>query len=219
MPFKTHSFEETHEVAKNIDGWLSDPEAKLLYDTVSSLKGLGAIVEIGSWCSKSLTYLTSCAISNGNKSEIISIDPFIHSTGEPNGKYCTFIDNLTQNGFVERVTHIKEKSQVVGQNFDKPIEFVYIDGFHRYEEVKQDFELFFDNVVESGFLALHDVGAYEGPTRLVVELAESDNFRFIELCDFTLLGQKVSELSEIDRQNNHKIASDLKSRNPERLLK
>lgn len=199
------SFEEVNKVADNIEGWLDVIEARLLYDTASKLENKGVIVEIGSWCSKSLTYIVSGAMYGGFKNKIYSIDPFLTSKDEPNGKYETFICNLKENNILDRITHIKEKSQIAGKTFEDPIEFIFIDGFHKYDAVKQDFELFYPNVIEKGFVAIHDVGAFEGPTKLIYEYANSQTFKLLNYSYLTILAQKVEKLSETDKENNKKI--------------
>jgi cephalosporin hydroxylase len=45
----------------------------------------------------------------------------------------------------------------------RPIDFLFIDGDHTYEGVRQDFELYAPLVRAGGMVALHDVGAAEAP--------------------------------------------------------
>lgn len=206
------SFEDVHAVAESIEGWLNVDEAKLLYNTASQLKSRGVIVEIGSWCSKSLTYLVSGAIYGNFKNKIYSIDPFLTSKDEPNGKYETFICNLKANKIYDKVTHIKEKSQIVGQTFNEKIEFLFIDGFHQYQVVKLDFDLYYPKIVTDGYVAVHDIGYYQGPTDLVIEYASNNSFKILNFCESTVLAQKVLQLSDEEQEVNKKIADDIKIR-------
>lgn len=212
MNYTQCSFEDVHAIAGKIDGWLTFEEAELLFDKAKSLKGSGAIVEIGSWCSKSLTYTTMAALSVGNNCKKYSIDPFLTSKDEPNGKYETFISNLKQNDLYDKIIHIKEKSQIAGENFDEKIEMIFIDGFHKYESVKKDFELFFPKVVAGGYILLHDVTYSEGPTRLVKELANHPQLSFKEFFGVMFVAQKVASLSEEDKINNQKIINQIQEK-------
>lgn len=212
MVLSLSSFEEVHSIAGNIEGWLSEAEAHLLYDTVLTLKGSGAIVEIGSWCSKSLTYMTAGALKGNFSNKIFSIDPFLTSKDEPNGKYETFIENLKNNGIFDKVTHIKEKSQVAGQNFNEEIEFLFIDGFHKYDAVKKDFDLFYPQIVEGGYIAIHDITYFKGPYDLIIELSQNNTFKMVSFCDSIILAQKVSLLSDVDIENNKKIVEMIKAK-------
>lgn len=213
-----YSFEEAQAAAENIEGWLDISEAKLLYETASSLKGNGVIVEIGSWCSKSLTYLVSGALSCDFCNKIYSIDPFLTSKDEPNGKYETFICNLKENNLYDKITHIKEKSQIAGKTFNESIELLFIDGFHQYYAVKQDFDLFYPKIIEGGHVAVHDVNYYQGPTDLILEYAQSDTFKIMDYCHSTVLAQKVRELTEEDKINNKKFAEEIKLHSSYRAL-
>lgn len=202
MDFKTASFEEVHALANEIEGWLCTEEAQLLYNTVLNLKKSATIVEIGSWCSKSLTYITAAAIKSQNNNKIFSIDPFLTSKDEPNGQYETFKYNLNKNGIIDRIIHIKEKSQIAGLDFNETIEFIFIDGFHKYESVKKDFELFFPKIIEEGYIAIHDIISFEGPTILVKELVDENVFKILDIQNTLLLAQKKSVLSEKDKNQN-----------------
>ena len=56
-----------------------------------------------------------------------------------------------------------------------PIDFLFIDGDHSYEGVKQDFELYAPLVRNGGIVALHDVGAVDAPgvTRFWSEVVDT----------------------------------------------
>jgi len=41
------------------------------------------------------------------------------------------------------------------------LDFVFIDGDHRYDAVKSDFTMYFDLVKKGGIIALHDIGSAE----------------------------------------------------------
>lgn len=197
------SFDELYDLNQDIDGWLTKNEARLLYDTTCKLNGAGAIVEIGSWCGKSLMFLVAGALKSQNTCKKISIDPFVNSKDEPNGMYDVFVNNLKKLNIWDNVTHIKEKSQVAGSNFKEKIELIFIDGFHKYEAVKKDYELFFPNLVDGGFVLFHDVISYTGPFTLVKELAKNDDkFKILRYEDNCLLAQKVIKLTAEDKLNN-----------------
>lgn len=217
------SVEELREFSKNIEGWQPQAEADMIFDTVSSLKDTGSIVEIGSWCGKSLVNIAAAAVKINFKNKIYSIDPFLTSKDEPNGKYETFIQNLKTCGLAEHIIHIKEKSQIAGLHFDDKIEFIFIDGFHKYEAVKRDFELFYPKVVENGYVALHDIRSYYGPAKLVCEILENDNtFKYVKHSGNLFIGQKAASLSQTDIENNKNMLEYLQnyiSQNYDKMVK
>lgn len=205
------SVEKILENANGIEGWLSENERDILFNTVLSLKDLGSVVEIGSWCGRSLLVLAAAAIKRGFKNKIYSIDPFLTSKDEPNGKFEEFIHNLKINGVYDLVCHIKEKSQIAGAKFNDNIEFIFIDGLHKYEAVKRDFELFYPKIVDGGYIAFHDAFSFLGPTKLLSEIFEATtNLRYVDKARTLVLCQKVSELSDTDKVNNATFLDSLK---------
>ena len=110
----------------------------------------------------------------------------------------------------ENIIHIKEKSQIAGLHFNDDIEFIFIDGFHKYDAVKKDFELFYPKVIENGFIAFHDVFSFAGPTKLLSEIINVDNsFKVRKIGAGILLAQKVSQLSKEDKEFNQKVLKKL----------
>ena len=198
---------------ENIDGWFSMEDARIFYETICKLKGSGAMVEIGSWCGKSLIFSHLISTNKHNNCQKYAIDPFVTSKDIPNGIYPQFLDNLRKFKLEDKIIHIKEKSNNVGLTFKEDIEFLFIDGFHVYDYVKRDFELFSKNVLFGGFILIHDVSSWYGPTQLVYDLSEkSDNIKFLDFAGITVLTQKVKKLSKQDKEKNIEIANLIKEK-------
>ena len=66
-------FQKINNIAREIDGWLTLKEGKLLYN-LSKKNDNGVIVEIGSWKGKSTIYLAHGS-KNGKKNKVYAIDP------------------------------------------------------------------------------------------------------------------------------------------------
>lgn len=199
-------FEKIHQKAQNIEGWFGENEAKLLYELTLNKNSEAAVVEIGSWCGKSLSYIASAVQDSNSNSPIFSIDPYLTSKNEYNGKYETFVANMTKLGFFHQITQIREKSQRVGENFSLPIALLFVDGFHQYPSVKKDFELFYPKIITNGYFVIHDVCCYEGPTRLVKEaILEEPTFKVIDFRDLSVFVQKVDSLTVQDIETNKKF--------------
>lgn len=54
-------------------------------------------------------------------------------------------------------SHEKETREEVSGTFDDGIDFLFIDGDHTYEGVKQDFEMYSGLVSDGGVVAFHDI--------------------------------------------------------------
>ena len=102
-------------------------------------------------------------ISSLAPSEYIGIDPYKQYFDKPAVEYfrpnaIEKIYNKT-NKLIEGLGHklyrmsSKNAAPLFYQNY---FDLVYIDGDHRYEEVKQDIELWYDKIKYGGILAGHD---------------------------------------------------------------
>jgi predicted O-methyltransferase YrrM len=73
------------------------------------------------------------------------------------------------------------KQEAIKLNQEKPFDFVFIDGDHRYEAVKKDFEMYSSMVRPGGIVALHDIGyAEEGGVHSYWDSIKND-FKHLEL--------------------------------------
>ena len=115
--FVRKTFPEVLDQIADVEGWLTDEQARRLYDRASKLPNDAQIVEIGSFRGRSLIVLASAAPAGVG---IVSIDP--HAGGDrgpqeiaPNQQlgdsdYFCYTDNLTRAGVADRITHIRKMS-------------------------------------------------------------------------------------------------------------
>jgi hypothetical protein len=93
---------------------------------------------------------------------------------------------------------------------DIKIDFLFIDGDHSYDGVKQDFDLYSQILSDSGIIMIHDTdGDYEesmiisedqrkdyhrfdGPSKFIKELQENPSWNLINLHNFRILVDKPS---------------------------
>lgn len=96
-----------------------------------------------------------------------SVDKLI-SLDLPNGRFGGGYDEQKTNIFREFVpskemhfvrndSHQDDTYEAVAKLVDDGIDFLFIDGDHTYEGVKQDFEMYSELVAEDGVIALHDI--------------------------------------------------------------
>jgi predicted O-methyltransferase YrrM len=137
------------------------------------LQGTGGIgVEIG--CCDGYSTVNILAVSDLH---LTSIDPFIVDPVAPclQGKLERFQTNLKPFG--ERITLLQDYSWNVVKTWKTPLDFLFIDGDHRYESVLRDFNEWTPLIKTGGILAMHDSrmgragGAtfHPGPTRVARE--------------------------------------------------
>ncbi len=195
------------KLVSTVDGWLSTREGKLLYTLANKCKGKGAIVEIGSWKGKSTIWLANGSKLAGN-SKIHAIDPHVGSSehNTPEQQVWTFDQfkaNIEKAGVADHIVPLIMTSEKAAQDFDKPVELIFIDGAHEYEYVKQDFELWFPKVIPGGVMAFHDTVGWDGPKKVVKDLVyNSKHFKKAWFVDSITYAQKVDKNSGLDRLKN-----------------
>ncbi len=178
----------------DIPGWLTDEEGEALYELAKRCTGKGVIVEIGSWKGKSTTCL-GLGSRAGKNVPIYAVDP------HADYRFGEFKENIERAGIVELVTPIQSLSQPAADDFHEPIELLFIDGSHEYEDVREDFDKWVPKVVEGGFVAVHDTTLWEGPKRVVEDsIYRGTQFKDVRFVfGSTTVGTKVLENTAADR--------------------
>jgi len=129
----------------------------------------GCVLEIGAFKGASTIVLSKAARAAGDR-EIWTCDPFTNPCGSdlPEGTcYPEFQNNLRRSGEENSVKVFKGLSQDLAEQWREPIRVLWIDGDHRYEATKRDFELFRPFLTEGAIIAFHDVlGWQRGPCRV-----------------------------------------------------
>ncbi len=169
--------------ARDVPGFLTEVEARMLAVMAACTPGDGAIVEIGSFKGKSTVVLATVAAHYG-LGQVVSIDPHTAPSetcpdleGEATS-FDEFLQSLKKAGVEQQVEAHREYSQEVAKSWTRPIRMLWIDGDHTYKGAKSDFDLFAPFVMEGGAVALHDtLHEFEGPIRVFVEeMLRSDKF-------------------------------------------
>jgi len=195
---------EIKKIVNKVEGSLYDREGQFLYSAAKNCKGRGLIVEIGSWKGKSTIWLARGSKA-GNKVKICAIDPH---TGciehrERNIKVWTFEEfreNIRNAKVDDIIVPMVKTSKEAAQDFKEPVEFVFVDGDHKYELVKLDFELWFPKLVKGGIMAFHDVRGRNGPRKVFREaICKSRTFTNIGLVESMGDAQKVKQNTARDR--------------------
>ena len=184
----------------DIPGWLTDEEGEALYELARSCRGDGVIVEIGSWKGKSTICLGRGSLA-GASVPIYAIDP------HADYRYGDFKANVDRAGIADLVRPVASLSQPAADDFDQPIELLFVDGSHEYELVLEDFEKWVPKVVEGGWVAFHDTTWTSGPRKVVGQaIYRSNRFkdaRFV--VGSTTVARKVGQNSLADRARNRYV--------------
>lgn len=204
--------ERVRQAVAKVPGWLSRKEAETLYTLAKRCSGRGAIVEIGSWRGRS-TICLALGSKAGAGVRVFSIDRHTEGT------FGDFTRNLETAGVADLVTPIRSRSLDAVETFSEPIELLFVDASHVYDEVRADFERWVPKLVDGGVLALHDTTFFDGPKRVAEELVfRSRRFKDVRfVVSSTTVGTKVAENALADRLRNRlalagKLAFELGAR-------
>jgi predicted O-methyltransferase YrrM len=191
------------ERCRAIKGWLEEDEARMLYKHASELGPIGPLLEIGSFHGKSTVVLGLAAKSVGTR--VVAVDPHeginyrqgdippLPHLGGPS--FDSFQANLQAAGVEDVVEALVMSSiEAFGVTRDRDsFSFVFVDGNHGYEHVRQDFDLWSQRLIPGGVIAFHDAnGKMPGPPRVVAEVRERADFEFLSLVEQLASFRKVA---------------------------
>jgi hypothetical protein len=158
------------------EGWFTYPN--LYSHMVGIFPSNSHFVEVGSWKGRSAAFMAVEIHNSGKSIRFDCVDPWNDLDPHPliqndpwvqSGKlYDKFLFNI------DKVKHIitakrGESISIANEYNDKSLDFVFIDGDHRYECVKADIEAWLPKVKPGGILAGHDYG-WNDVTRAVQEV-------------------------------------------------
>lgn len=144
-------------------------------------------VEIGAWKGKSVCYAAVEIVNSGKNIKLDSVDTWEGSPGESslmndesvrnNTLYSEYLKNIEP--VKDFVFPIKMPSVEAAKLYeDKSLFFVFIDGSHLYEAVKEDILAWLPKVKSGGFIGGHDIDQTEefnGVRKAVNELIGDKN--------------------------------------------
>ncbi len=189
---------ELRRVLADVPGWLGDEEAFALYELARTCTGRGAIVELGSWRGRS-TICLALGSKDGPGVPVVAVDRHTDKT------FVDFEENIRRAGIADLVRPIRATSDEAFAGFDEPIELIFIDASHKYEDVRRDFDQWVPLVVEGGTVAMHDT-TWEG-SKLVSEEAiyRSSSFKDVRFVpSSTTVGVKADFVTARDRRQSRR---------------
>jgi hypothetical protein len=181
------SFEEVLESVAAVDGWMSDDQARRLFDAAASTRPGERIVEIGSFRGRSTIVLASAA-PDGVR--VFAIDPHAGNdrgpeeiegfVAEAEDDHEVFMANLRAAGVVARVTHVRKFSDKAHRDVPGEIAVLYVDGAHRYKPARSDIRTWGTRVADGGTMLIHDSFSSVGVTLAILrELVFGGRFRYV----------------------------------------
>jgi SAM-dependent methyltransferase len=180
-------FDVTLADVRDVDGWMTDAQARRLWEAAARVSEPGRIVEIGSFRGRSTIVLARAAAGGV---EVVAIDPHAGNDRGPqeiapdaargNEDFDRFHGNLRRAGVDERIRHVRLPSEDALDEVHAPVDLLYVDGAHRYGPARADIERYGALVRPGGTLLVHDsynaIGVMLAQLRL---LFGSSQFRYV----------------------------------------
>lgn len=174
----TREFTDIWRTAREFPGWLTEEQARLLWDTAVRLPAGAHIVEIGSHQARSTAILAAAvAVTHGR---VTAIDPFDDAL--PPGHEISkrgFEANLDASGVRDVVDLRTDYSTRLRATWTAAIDLLYIDGEHGFHTVKDDL-LWAAHVKAGSSILIHDAFSSIGVTRaLMTQVLPRRRLRYV----------------------------------------
>ncbi|MEO8502454.1 MAG: class I SAM-dependent methyltransferase [Acidobacteriota bacterium] len=172
---------KAEEFLARTEGMISLDEAVLLYGLARQVRS-GCIVEVGSYRGRSTVALGRGSI-DGSRVPVFAIEPHVVFIGVLGGRFGpadagAFHRAMLETGCYHVVRLISLSSEQVAPAWRLPIELLWIDGDHRYEGVRRDFDSWRPHLAPGATIVFDDAADPAiGPHKLVSELLATREYR------------------------------------------
>jgi predicted O-methyltransferase YrrM len=193
----------------SVEGWLSEDQARRLWEAARRVPAGGRIVEIGSFRGRSTIVLRRAADA---AVEVVAIDP--HGGGDRGPREISpdaargqadheaFLENLRRAGAEGGVRHVRRMSQDALGEVHGGVDLLYVDGAHRYGPAKADLQRWGECVSPGGTMLVHDAYNAVGVTLAQLRLLLlSSEWRYVGRTR-SLAEYRRDELSAGERARN-----------------
>lgn len=154
---------------KEIPGWLTDQQARVLIREMTDLDPHATVVEFGSWMGRSTAVMGMAAGKLDKDIRVYAIDHFMGSPDEtlgphhdatldPDGIYPEFLENMDKRGLLGRtvVPRAEEFGTAVARFKDGSIDLAFLDGDHGEGATARLFRLVEPKLKPGGVALFHD---------------------------------------------------------------
>jgi predicted O-methyltransferase YrrM len=167
----TDPFADIWARASGFEGWLTEGQARMLWDAAVGLASPAVIVEIGSFRGRSTSVLAAAA---GPGVAVYAVDPHAGGDRGPNeirpeadrgeADHRAFLANLDVAGVAGRVRHVRQRSADALGAVEGPADLLFVDGAHRYGPARDDIVAWGARVPDGGVMLIHDAWNAVGVT-------------------------------------------------------
>jgi predicted O-methyltransferase YrrM len=181
------SFQRAFQAVERVEGWLTEEQARILFDRAATLGPGNRIVEIGSHHGRSTIVL---AVAAQSEVDIVAIDPFARAERAPVEQLDDaevaerdlelFRANLERAGVRTRIRIVRAGSSEALLRLPGPVDLLYVDGDHEFSAAQSDIRNWGARVPPGGTMLVHDSFCSVGVTLAqLVTLFFGRDFRYL----------------------------------------
>jgi predicted O-methyltransferase YrrM len=155
-------------------------EIKLALDESASKTANWKILEIGSFEGSSAVYFSDNLLDHPD-SELTCVDPFISDDPTTpfslggNDTMHLFINNISKSKNFQKITLRRMFSSEFYKKNTKKFNFIYVDGSHLVEDIKNDFIECLKILEPGGYLAFDDYNSGDGSIKNCIDDLYEEN--------------------------------------------
>lgn len=168
------------EINGKVEGHLGLNEGILLFKIARGLKENSVIVEIGAFKGKSTCFIAEGL--GGKRVNFFTIDTWRSDamSQEPQDIYSIFLENIEP--YKEIIKPLRGYSYEVVKDWplERRIDFLWIDGDHSYEGVKQDIKDWLPLAKKNSFICFHDYRDAAGVKKATEELIADGSIKVVK---------------------------------------
>jgi predicted O-methyltransferase YrrM len=155
-------------------------EIKLALDENAIKTSKWKILEIGSFEGSSAVYFSDNLLDNP-EAEMTCVDPFV--SNDPTTPFSMdgddtmhlFINNISKSKNFQKITFHRMFSSEFYKKNTKKFDFIYVDGSHLVEDIKNDFNECLKILEPGGFLAFDDYQWGDGSIKKCIDDLYEEN--------------------------------------------
>lgn len=144
-----------------------------LYRAAVERVSSGTFVEIGAWFGLSTSTMAKFIRDSGKPIKFYAVDIFKGTEGngylqglmgvwtseQQRQKYDKYTHDQGVQNYIETLSMTSVEASKLFE--DQSVDFIFIDGSHEYQDVKNDIEAWFPKIKIGGIMAGHDYNAWE----------------------------------------------------------